>query len=164
MTAAMRHRPMRLIRRYAHSDDPDQRTSMADARIALCLARGTAMGDIDPASGYDYSPRAYHSVRDSWIRYIKFDGFCDSYDAQPLARAVENWQARRPELAAGDDWLAAGIEAHRQHWDVGLGRACNSASCELHDESERAHEQPAHPSDGGGCAVQGEIPGLEVGA
>lgn len=136
MPASMRHRPLRLIRHYACSVETDQRTSMSDARIALCLARGTAIGDIDPASGYDFSLRAYRSVRDSWIRYVKFDGFNDCYDAEPLTRAFENWRAKRPVSAAGDDWLAAGIEAHRTYWDVGLGRTCNRASCQLHDLAE----------------------------
>jgi hypothetical protein len=52
-----RHAAAALIRHYAYDNDPDQRTSMADSRIALNIARGVALDDIDPANGYDYSPR-----------------------------------------------------------------------------------------------------------
>ncbi|HEY5835033.1 hypothetical protein [Streptomyces sp.] len=119
-----------LIRHYAGSHAPDQRTSMADARIALCLAAGTDMDDIDPASGYDYSQRAYNSSRQSWIDKVKYHRFSEWYDREPLNETLANWAAHRPDATAGDDWLAAGIEAHRTYW-AGIGRTCNRDSCEL---------------------------------
>lgn len=105
-----------LIRHYALSSDPDKRTSMADVRIALCIARGVDMDDIDPASGYDYSRDAYDSCRGSWVWNIKQHGFDSAYDGPPLNRAIANWVAHRPDFIAGDDWLAAARAAHRAHW------------------------------------------------
>lgn len=108
--------PARLIRHYADSHDPDQRTSMADARIALCLKLGVAMDDIDPASGYNHSRDAYDSVRASWIWHIEQHGFNDFYDREPLEKAFAAWTRHRPQFTAGDNWLAAGRAAHRAHW------------------------------------------------
>ncbi|MEE4546436.1 hypothetical protein V2S66_31290 [Streptomyces sp. V4-01] len=108
--------PASLIRHYAYDSDPDQRTSMADSRIALCLARGVAMDDIDPASGYDYSRAAYDRCRHSWVWNIKEHGYSESYDSPALNRAIDSWAAHRPDFLEGDDWLAAGLAAHRAHW------------------------------------------------
>lgn len=105
-----------LIRHYALSNDPDQRTSMADSRIALNIACGVAMDDIDPASGYNYSRAAYDESRHSWVWNIKQGGFSEQYDGPALQRAIANWTAHRPDFIEGDDWLAAGRTAHRAHW------------------------------------------------
>jgi hypothetical protein len=105
-----------LIRHYALSSDPDQRTSMADSRIALNIARGVDMDDIDPASGYDYSRAAYESCRASWVWNIKQHGYSSVYEGPGLTRAIANWTAHRPDFIAGDDWLATALAAHRAHW------------------------------------------------
>jgi hypothetical protein len=154
--------PATLIRYYAFSDDPDRRTSMADSRIAYCLARGVAMDDIDPASGYNYSRRAYDSCRASWVLHIRDNGWSEFYDRPDagLDRAVATWAQHRPEFLAGDDWLAAGIAAHRERHPGatcfrGLGR------CDFHPSADHAEllrlmaemEAPAEPA-GLGSGVQ----------
>lgn len=121
-----------LIRHYALSRDSDQRTSMADARIALCIARGVAMDDIDPASGYDYSRAAYDESRRSWVIYIRDWGLSDFYDRPHLDRAIANWATRRPDFLAGDDWIAAATDAHNSFL-TGLGIPCDRPNCDLHD-------------------------------
>lgn len=102
-----------LIRHHANNNtrdtDPairaDARTSMADARTALCLASGVALEDIDPSSGYDYSAAAYEDVRASWRWHVGQHGLTD-WTAERLAQVYAKWAARRPDLAVGDDWLA----------------------------------------------------------
>ena len=111
----------------------DRRTSLADAQIALCVARGVALDDIDPFSGYSMSRSAYDAARHSWISLIKFHGFNDDYDQQPLDDALAWWAERRPQYMAGDDWLAAGMAAHREYWQ-GLGYGCGGPYCEIHDD------------------------------
>jgi hypothetical protein len=111
-----RHIAAALIRHYATISDPDKRTSMADSRIALCIAGGVDMDDIDPASGYNHSRAAYDRCRDSWVWNIKQHGFSDIYDGPAIARAIANWTTHRPDFIEGDDWLAAGRTAHRAHW------------------------------------------------
>jgi hypothetical protein len=120
-----------LIRHYAGSSDPDQRTSMADARIAFCLARGVDMDDIDPASGYDYSRRAYDSCRQSWVSNIKYHGFSRVFEGPGLTRALANWTTHRPDFIAGDDWLADAEKAHLAYWEL-VGIPCNRQTCDLH--------------------------------
>jgi hypothetical protein len=125
-----------LIRHYACSSDPDQRTSMADARIALNIARGVDMDDIDPASGYSYSRDAYDRSRESWVSNIKYHGFSDEYDGPALKRAIANWTTHRPDYIAGDDWLAAGRTAHRAHW-ASIEHPCNTqAPCGICQPAE----------------------------
>lgn len=123
--------PATLIRHYADSDDPDQRTSMSDARIFLCVARGVAMDDIDPASGYNYSRRAYDRCRQSWVSNIKYHGLSNLYEGVAFKRAIANWTAHRPGFIAGDDWLADAEKAHLTYWEE-FGRPCNRTSCDLH--------------------------------
>jgi hypothetical protein len=52
-------RIVRLARLERRSADPiawaDQRTSLQDARTALCIAMGVPFDQIDPASGHDLS-------------------------------------------------------------------------------------------------------------
>ncbi|MCX4911835.1 hypothetical protein [Streptomyces sp. NBC_00878] len=109
----------------------DRRTSLADAQIALSAARGVSLDDIDPFSGYSTSRRAYGAVRHSWISLIKFHGFNDGYDQQPLDEALAWWAERRPQYLDGDDWLAAGMAAHREYWQ-GVGRGCGAPYCDGH--------------------------------
>lgn len=105
----------------------EQRTDMDDARIALCVAMGVDLEDIDPSTGHDISRRSYESSRDSWVGHIAQFGWSDLYDGPVLAEVMERWTARRPQYTAGDDWKAAGIAAHR-------GRACNRETCDVvHD-------------------------------
>lgn len=125
------HHAAALIRHYALSHDPDKRTSMADARIALNIARGVDTDDIDPSTGYDHSRAAYDESRHSWVWNIKQHGFSDTYDRPHLERHRANWAAHRPNFIAGDDWLAAGIAAHRAYWS-GIDHPCNTqAPCDI---------------------------------
>jgi len=127
-----------MIRSHACSTDPDQRTSMADARIAYCLARGVDMDDIDPASGYDRSRRAYESVRASWVWNIKQHGFSGFYgDGDRITTAYANWVAHRPDFTTGDDWLADAEKAHRAYWEQD-GRSCTNAHCDWHPDADHA--------------------------
>lgn len=103
----------------------EQRTSMDDARIALCVAVGVDLEDIDPSSGHNISRAAYGRSRDSWVRHIAEWGWSDLYDGPVLAEVMERWTARRPQFTAGDDWKAAGVAAH-------LERPCDRSSCDVH--------------------------------
>ncbi len=89
--------------------DADHATSMADARIALCLAKGIAPEDIDPASGYDLSRDAYERSRASWQYHAEHFGLTD-WTRAGIAQAYATWVERRPQYANGDDWFA-GIRA-----------------------------------------------------
>lgn len=118
----------------------DRMTSMADARIAHCAAAGNSLDDIDPSSGYSMSHSSYESVRHSWISSIKFHGFNDDYDRQPLDKALAFWVQRRPQYLDGDDWLAAGMDAHREYWQ-GIGRGCGAPYCEVHGDASLAPKE-----------------------
>lgn len=111
----------------------DRQTSMADARIAHCIAAGNSLDDIDPSSGYSMSHSSYESVRHSWISSMRYHGFNDDYDRKPLNKALAFWMERRPQYLDGDDWLGAGMAAHREHWQ-GIGRGCGAPYCEVHGE------------------------------
>ena len=112
MSAAVRLATARLLRvaDQARREDPvlraDGRTSVADARAALCIAQGVPVDEIDPASGHDLSRSAYEDVRLSWRRQVAMHGFSEQYDRPRLESAVGWWTARRPQFTAGDDWLA----------------------------------------------------------
>lgn len=89
----------------------DGRTSVADARAALCLAQGVPLDEIDPASGHDLTRRAYESVRASWrwnagMHGLDEDGGLTDWFARVHDEALAWWAARRPEFTDGDDWLA----------------------------------------------------------
>lgn len=130
--------PASLVRYYAdRADDPDNCTSMADARIALCVARGVALDDIDPATGYNRSREAYDRCRESWVWNITQHGYSRVYEGDGLDRAVANWTVHRPDFIAGDDWLKAATKAHLAFWD-GLGRPCPRESCDLHEQDTEA--------------------------
>lgn len=129
--------PARLIRHYAYDNDPDQRTSMADSRIALCLKLGVAMDDIDPASGYNCSRASYDRSRASWVLYLKEWGFSDIYDREHLEKALTTWTRRRPQFTAGDDWLAAGTVAHRAYW-ADHGDRCPRETCDICPQDQAA--------------------------
>lgn len=99
----------RVMLRYAYRDlDPvmeaDRRTSMNDARTALCLALGIAEQDIDPTSGHDYSAESYESVRASWQDLARSHGLSRFYDGPAYRQVIDDWRARRPDLVAGD-WV-----------------------------------------------------------
>lgn len=106
----------------------DHRTAMADARIALCAAMGNSLDDIDPASGYSMSQASYDNARDSWVRQIKYHGFNAAYDRARLREALAFWVERRPQYLDGDDWLAAGLAAHRDYWQT-LNHPCGCPTC-----------------------------------
>jgi hypothetical protein len=108
-------------------DCADLRTSIADARTALCLAKGTAFDDVDPASGYDHSARAYGNVRRSWVSVYTTNAVTD-WAVAGIEEARSSWARIRPAEASGDDWLTAAADAHRAYW-AGVGRLCNSEAC-----------------------------------
>lgn len=86
----------------------DRKTSLADARIALCLAQGIALDDIDPASGYSLSRESYEQVRQSWRNQVKQPGWSE-YLRPDYEKAFAFWSVRRPEFTNGDDWFV-GLE------------------------------------------------------
>jgi hypothetical protein len=83
----------------------DRKTSLADARIALCVAQGNSLDDIDPASGYSLSRKSYDRVRQSWRNQAKQPGWNECLRPD-LEKAIAFWSERRPEFTEGDDWLA----------------------------------------------------------
>jgi hypothetical protein len=78
---------------------------MNDARIALCIAMGRNLDDIEPTSGHDLSREAYENVRESWRWNIQMHGWNDWHE-KGLNEALTHWRERRPEFVDGDDWLA----------------------------------------------------------
>ena len=90
------------------------------------------MDDIDPSSGYNYSPAAYDSCRRSWVSNIAVHGFSGIYDGPGLTRALANWTEHRPEFTAGDDWFADAEKAHLAYWER-IGLPCNRSSCDIHN-------------------------------
>ncbi|MEU7317455.1 hypothetical protein [Streptomyces sp. NPDC007083] len=74
---------------------------MADCRIALCLARGLPIDEIDAVRGYDLSERAYREVRDRWLE--EADAHPDSdWLRTRYQHAFESWARHRPDLVG--DW------------------------------------------------------------
>ncbi|MEV0437756.1 hypothetical protein AB0I84_00935 [Streptomyces spectabilis] len=126
-----------LLMHYARSPldcaacEADRLTSMADARIAICLATGVSMDDIDPASGYNYSRRSYDRVRASWIDLIRQHGASEFHEIPDIEEVRASWAEKRPDFVEGDDWLAEAFEAHREFIDS-LGRPCRRTSCDIH--------------------------------
>lgn len=100
MTAAARAR-VRLV--TLDRTVPDARTSLADARTALCLARGVPLSDIDPATGHDLTRRAYRVAVREW-RQVLADGPLSDYMRHGYQQARAYWAARRPEYLADGDW------------------------------------------------------------
>jgi hypothetical protein len=102
--------------------DPAERadfeTSVADLRAAVCVSAGVAIEDISPL-GYDHSDAAYARVRAGWVRHIGQWGIT-MFDCH-VDEAFALWQAARPDLAAGDDWRAAGVAAHKDACPDGGG-------------------------------------------
>jgi len=96
----------------------DQGTTMADARTALNLAAGVPIEMIS-SLGYDNTDAAYASVRASWVHHVEQFGreqLPPPALRDDLAWAHGLWLEARPDLAAGDDWLAAGTAAHLAKW------------------------------------------------
>lgn len=96
------------VRHPDRANDPvgwaDVQTSMADARIASCLADGVPTEDIDPC-GYDLSPRAYECSRRQWRANWQTCGGTESY-RRDMQEASDYWAERRPAYTDGDDWFA----------------------------------------------------------
>lgn len=109
----------------------ETRTDMDDARIALCVAAGVDLDDIDPSSGHNMSREAYGRSRESWVDHIAMFGYSDFYDEPHLTKALDRWTAWNPAFTDGDDWLKAGREAHYARQDA-LGKPCDRPSCDLH--------------------------------
>ncbi|RPE39790.1 hypothetical protein EDD90_2808 [Streptomyces sp. Ag109_O5-1] len=119
-----------LMYHYAgHTWDIDNRTSMADARTALCIESDVALEDIDPTTGHGWSRRGYDSVRASWVSTVKYHGLTDGYIQRDLREAFAKWAERRPDFVEGDDWEAAAVAAHRTYWGDEVGRLCNASGC-----------------------------------
>lgn len=88
----------------------DLRTSMDDARAALCIAQGVPFGDIDPASGHNLTRAAYEAARAEWRQRVGEYGFSEQYDRPRYQAARDRWERRRPQFTDGDDWLAGLIK------------------------------------------------------
>jgi hypothetical protein len=116
----------------ANSQCPDRATSLADARIALCLESGVPMEDIDPASGYNHSRSAYDRARASWVDLIRQHGASEFHEVRDVEWARALWAKKRPQFVEGDDWLKAGLDAHRE-FIASLGRPCRRSTCIAHD-------------------------------
>jgi len=125
----------------------DHATAMADARTALCLATGVDIEDIDPASGHDISRRSYERSRQSWIDHIKQEGLSYFYVRPDLDKVMARWTERRPEYTAGDDWAAAGVDAHIRFWQE-RGGHCRRKDCLLHDPGSLQFEARYRNEDG----------------
>ncbi|MFE9735447.1 hypothetical protein ACFYO9_33890 [Streptomyces sp. NPDC005863] len=111
-TRNARLRMMRLARQrdtLASVEGVEQRTSMNDARIALCIAMGRDLDDIDATSGHDLSREAYENVRASWRWNIQMHGWND-WMQRGVDEALANWREHRPEFVEGDDWLAGVVK------------------------------------------------------
>ncbi|MFJ1932652.1 hypothetical protein ACIOGZ_08255 [Kitasatospora sp. NPDC088160] len=135
--SSYRFNPNLLLMSIARPDldcelcEADRRTSMADARTAICLNSGVALDDIDAASGYNYSRRAYDRVRASWVDLIRQHGYSEFYEMRDIDEVRARWAEKRPDFVEGDDWLPEAFEAHRQFIEA-LGRPCRRSSCDIH--------------------------------
>ncbi|MFE9337707.1 hypothetical protein [Streptomyces sp. NPDC007063] len=98
MNAHVRRACARLL---VSSAGPDRRTSVADCRIAICLARGVPIDEIDPAQGYDLSDRAYRSVRARWLEEAAARPESDWMSIN-YSQARQLWARHRPDLIG--DW------------------------------------------------------------
>lgn len=129
------------------AQEPDWKTARADARAALCLAHGVPIEFISPL-GYDITDRSYHSVRAGWLHHIGQWGHHLPWTGRPedaqVAIAHGYWLVSRPDLATGDDWLAAGIAVHLARYPEGCGELM---SCTLHNDHEEALGDGRYPQD-----------------
>ncbi|MWA08772.1 hypothetical protein [Streptomyces sp. BA2] len=111
MNAMVKEARLRIMRLARHRDTlktvegVEQRTSMNDARTALCIALGRDLDDIDATSGHSLSRESYESVRQSWRWNVQMHGWSEWYE-RGLSEAQAWWRERRPEFVDGDDWLA----------------------------------------------------------
>lgn len=96
--------------------DANQATIMADLRAAVCISAGVAVDDISPL-GYDHSDAGYARVRAGWVSHIGQWGIT-MFDCH-VGDAFALWQEARPDLAAGDDWREAGVQAHKAAYPDG---------------------------------------------
>lgn len=119
----MAQRANLLLLRVCGEQGPDWETSRADARAALSLAHDVPLEFID-SLGYDCTDAAYADVRASWVRHVEMFGWHDQFDRPQLDQAHGHWLASRPDLAAGDDWLADCWLAHLARYPEG---ACDAA-------------------------------------
>jgi hypothetical protein len=77
----------------------DLRTSLADVRTALCLARGVDPADIT-SLGTSISRDAYERSRASWVRMYAEDS--SEWTIRGAHEARTAWTRRRPDWT--DDW------------------------------------------------------------
>lgn len=106
MAKEARLRIMRLARQrdtLKTVEGVEQRTSVSDARIALCIALGRDLDDIDPTSGSDISRESYEESRHSWRWNIQMHGWNDWWERN-LNESLAWWRERRPDFVDGDDW------------------------------------------------------------
>lgn len=101
MTAISARRAMTLALEHARSSDPDSRTSLADARIAYCIASGVPIDRIDPAQGWNATDDAYRTVRAQWAEIVTTRKPVPALLAD-WHTARDTWTRLRPDLVG--DW------------------------------------------------------------
>lgn len=133
MQSNARLRMLRLARRQdlRTVGGVEVRTDMNDARIALCVAAGVDLDDINPSTGHNMSRAAYGRSRESWVDHIAMFGYSEFYDGPRMTGALGRWTSWNPLYTDGDDWLKAGREAHYAR-QAEIGRPCDRSSCDLH--------------------------------
>lgn len=94
-----------LLQRVVGLGGPDMATSRADARIALCIASGIPLEDIDASLGYNRSETSYHDIRGQHVARLREDADNPWYIRDAEA-AYASWKRMRPDLTEGDDWFA----------------------------------------------------------
>lgn len=75
----------------------DLRTSVADARAALCIAQGVALDDIHSATGYNVAPDTYRKVRAMWLGMLA-ERPGDQYRRADWEQIRTRWIERRPDV------------------------------------------------------------------
>lgn len=89
----------------AHTYDPDVHATRADLHTACAIARGTALDDIDPASGRDLSAWACRVAAESWVAYAARPARPSVYHDRMRQRAAywrAFWAALHPDVVAAE--------------------------------------------------------------
>ncbi|MFG2734410.1 hypothetical protein ACGFX7_06265 [Streptomyces harbinensis] len=93
---------IRLLTIGDSTGDPDRRTSIADARIALAAARGL-LDEVCPASGLRTSEAACRIVAGEWAELLADGRPSSDYRRRRYEEVRQLWAELHPELVA-DIW------------------------------------------------------------